>query len=386
MNSLMILVQGAVIALLALSLPGVAPVGAEDGGAATEGRLLTEAREMTRREGLPAAKAYLLSQLPARDDSGGALEQRVIRTTADPELILPDSLAAMSLSRRQRTAIAIIPGTRAGNQNSRDHTRECLQGAAAQSRVMGFDTHFLLTEPRGTIEQNADLVARQMSGIFAGADTVIILMLSKGAHDVIHYLQHGAMELPAAQRRKLVAVISLAGTVQGSVVAEWLVSSRRPLATMTRSWLTLSGQPDAIAMLRSIGESPWQSETTGKMASLFPRMTWVSIAMVPDGPDGRISERLWSPFLRNRIEKWAPFYSPTDGLVESAASVLPETVRVPEWIVAAYGSHAMPNGTYRDGSPIAPQTTRPGREKLEPETGGEVISAYLRALPQSLVR
>lgn len=354
--------------------------------AAAEGRLLSEAREITRREGLPAAKAFLLARLPAKDASQGTLERRVIRTTADPNLVLPDSLAGMSLSRRQRTALAIIPGTRAGNQNSRDRTRECLEGAAAQSQAMGFDTHFLLTEPRGTIEQNADLVASQMRGIFASADTVIILMLSKGAHDVIHYLQHGGSDLPAAHRRKLVAVISLAGTVQGSVVAEWLVTSRRPLASMTRSWLTLSGQSDAIEMLRAMGKTPWEAEATSKMASRFPRLTWISIAMVPDGADGRIRARLWSPYLRQRIEKTAPHYSPTDGLVESAASVLPETVRVPEWIVAASGSHAMPNGVYRDGSRIAPQTTVPGREKLKPETGGEVISAYLRALPQSLLR
>lgn len=354
--------------------------------AAVGSALLGEVRAITSREGLPSAKKHLIERLTARDDSGGVLERRVIRTTANPELVLPDSLAALPYSKRQRTAIAIIPGTRAGNQSGRDHTRECLAGAAAQSRAMGFSTHFLQTEARGTIAQNADLVAGQMRGIFAESDVVIILMLSKGAHDVIHYLQHGGADLPLVHRRKLVAVISLAGTLQGSVVAEWLVTSSRPLAATTRAWLALSGQADAIEMLRSIGDSPWEEEATGKMASLYPRLTWVNIAMVPDGRDGRIRERLWSPFLRKRVEKTAAAYSPTDGLVESAASVLPETVHVPEWIVTGYGSHAMPNGTYRDGSRIAPQTTNPAREKLEPETGGEVISAYLRALPQSLLR
>jgi len=348
--------------------------------------LLAEVRAVTGREGLPAARDRLVERLAAADDSGGSLERRVVRTTADSALILPDSLAAMPAAQRSRTALAIIPGTRAGNQNGRDRTRECLEGAAAQSRSMGFATFFLKTEARGTIEQNADLVASQMRDIFAGSDAVIILMLSKGAHDVIHYLQHGGADLPVAHRRKLVAVISLAGTVQGSVVAEWLVTSGRPLASLTRSWLTVSGQSDAITMLQSISETPWLPARTAEIGGLYPQLTWVSIAMVPDGADGRISERLWSPYLRRRVEKTAPAYSPSDGLVESAASVLPETVRVPEWIVAAYGSHAMPNGTYRDGSRIAPQTTEPGREKLEPETGGEVISAYLRALPQSLLR
>ena len=107
--------------------------------------------------------------------------------------------------------------------------------------------------------------------------------------------------------------------------------------------------------------------------------------MIPDGEDARITERLWAPGIRKRIERTSPYFSPADGLVESAASVLPEEVAVPEWIIAAYGSHAMPNGTYRDGTRIAPQTTVPGEEKLKPETGGEVLSAYLRAIPRSIL-
>ena len=138
-------------------------------------------------------------------------------------------------------------------------------------------------------------------------------------------------------------------------------------------------------MLGDVAGSPWGYGTADLVSERFSRLTWVSIAMVPDGEDGRITEHLWAPWVRHRIEKTAPFYSPSDGLVESAASVLPDEVRLPEWVVIGYGSHAMPNGSYRDGGRIAPQTTRPGREKLRPESGGEIMSAYLRALPRSLL-
>jgi hypothetical protein len=46
----------------------------------------------------------------------------------------------------------------------------------------------------------------------------------------------------------------------------------------------------------------------------------------------------------------------------------------------------MPNGTYLGGGRIAPRTTRPGREKLKPESGGEIMSAYLRAMPKTLLQ
>lgn len=352
---------------------------------AAEIGLLPEVRAITARDGLEAAKAVLERRLEERDDSKGALERRVIQTTRNAGLSLPDSLAAMPVSQRSRIAIAIVPGTRAGNRSGKDRTRDCLQGAAATSREMGFATYFLDTEARGTISQNEVLIAGQMRRIFQDSDSVIIVMLSKGAHDVIRFLEVGGSELPLTSRRKLAAVISLAGTTQGSVVADWMVTSPRPLAATTRAWLRLSGQGDTIEMLRSISTSAWSSATAPDIGRRYPNLTWISIAMIPDGEDARITERLWAPGIRKRIERTSPYFSPADGLLESAASVLPEEVTVPEWIIAAYGSHAMPNGTYHDGTRIAPQTTVPGEEKLKPETGGEVLSAYLRAIPRSIL-
>jgi hypothetical protein len=352
---------------------------------AAETGLLSEVRAITASDGLAAAKTILEKRFAERDDSGGALERRVIRTTRNASLALPDSLAAMPLPMRARTALAIVPGTRAGNRSGKDRTRDCLRGAEAASREMGFATYFLDTEARGTIEQNEALIAGQMRRIFEDSDSVIIVMLSKGAHDVIRFLEAGGSDLPLSSRRKLAAVISLAGTTQGSVVADWMASSPRPLPTATRAWLRLSGQGDSIEMLRSISSSAWNRATASGIGRRYPNLTWISIAMIPDGEDARITERLWAPGIRKRIEKTSPYFSPVDGLIESAASVLPEDVDVPEWIVAAYGSHAMPNGTYRDGTRIAPQTTVVGEEKLKPETGGEVISAYLRAIPRSIL-
>lgn len=370
-----------------LMLTGCAQVARNDSlaKAVPPGGLLGEVREITRTEGLIAAREHLVDGLERLDASGGELEKRVVRTTRDPDLVLSDALAAMPLSDRRRTAIAIVPGTRAGSKAKGDRTVECLKGAAEMSREMGFSTYFLDTEARGTVEENADRVALQLSEVFEKSDRVILLMLSKGAHDVIRYLQEGGSSLPASHREKLAVVLSLAGTVQGSVVAEWMAYSSRPLAVTTRGFLRLSGQDEAIAMLRSVGTNPWHPRDMAEMPDRYPNLTWISIAMVPDGPDGRITEKLWAPYIRKRIEKTAPIYSPNDGLVETAASVLPESVALRQWVVPGMGSHAMPNGTYRNGVRIAPQTTEIGEEDLKPETGGEVISAYLRAMPRSLI-
>lgn len=379
---------GGLLCAAALLLAGCAATGAGDGFAGTKPRsdLIESVRSTTRAEGLATAKRALLAGLAAEDDSGGDLQRRVVRTTADADLVLPDSLAALPAARRARVALAIVPGTKAANPNGKDRTRECLRGAAEVSAAMGFATHFIETEARGAVEENAALVAARMREVFARSDRVILVMLSKGAHDVIRYLQEDGIDLPPADRAKLSVVLSLAGTVQGSVVADWMAHSPRPLALATRRWLRLSGQDAAIDMLESVARSPWDERTAWLLPGRFPQLTWISIAMAPDGEDGRITEHLWAPMVRSRIERTMPYYSPSDGLVESAASVLPDAVEVPEWVVIGSGSHAMPNGAYLGGGRIAPRTTRPGKEKLRPESGGEIMSAYLRALPQSLLR
>lgn len=352
---------------------------------APDSALLKELRTLTKEKGLVAAKSYLVPKLEERDGSKGLLLRRVEKTTADAAYTWTDSLAALPSEKRSRIGIAVVPGTKAAHPHGRDRTRETLRAAAERSREMGFSTWFVATEARGSVEENAERIDSQMQEVFSKSDQVILVMLSKGAHDVIRYLRDDCVQLPAAQRKKLRLVLSLAGTVQGSVVADWMAHSPRPFAASMRRWLRVSGQAEAVEMLDSISKSPWEGGFAADLSRLFPRLTWVSIAMVPDGADGRITARLWAPAVRRQIERTAPYYSPNDGLVESAASVLPDSATLPEWVVVGYGSHSMPNGKYPNGERIAPQTTRPGREKLQPESGGEIMSAYLRALPASLL-
>lgn len=377
-----------VAAVLVLScLSGCTLLGPDRyGRAAINGgsELLSEVRAVAKEEGMPAARDLVAQRLSEADESEGELERRVMRTTRKPDLVLPDSLAALSLADRQRIAIVIVPGTQTGFGGP-SKTRACLHEAAKAAEEMGFLTHFIDTPPRGAVSENAVLVAEQIAPIFDQADHVALVMLSKGAHDLIYYLQEYALDLPADQRAKIDLVLSLVGTVQGSVVADYFANAPRLVPISARLSLRVKGAGDQIDMLKTVGRSPWRPEDARRMGEAFPNLTWVSLAMVPDGADGEIAEKLWSPFIRWRIARNSPYYSPADGLVETAATVLPDEVVLPEWIVRAYGSHSMPNGHYIDGSRVAPQTTVPGDEELKPISGGEVMNAYLRALPRSLL-
>lgn len=359
--------------------------GAVDEVSDVSSELLKEAREVTAHSGLVEARDLVAARLAERDDSGGKLEERVIQTTQDPDLVLPDSLAALPERDRERVAMIIIPGTVTGF-GGRSMTRPTLRAAARAAEEAGFATHFLETPPRGGVSENASFVANRVAPIFDASDHIIMLALSKGAHDLVFFLQEHAVDLPQEERDKLDLVITLAGTLQGSVVADYFANTFHPVPVTMRTGLHLSGKRKDVAMLKTIARSPWRPDQASRVGEVFPDLTWISMAMVPDGEDGRIRERLWSPRIRGHITKVSPYYSPADGLVESAASILPDEVVVPEWIVRGFGSHAMPNGRYADGTRIAPLTTDPDDETLKPVSGGEVMDAYLRALPQSLLR
>ncbi|MEM9282673.1 MAG: hypothetical protein AAGA96_12665 [Verrucomicrobiota bacterium] len=355
-----------------------------EAAAATQSELLAEVREISREEGLVAGRAFLEREFARIDQSGGTFERRVIATTQFAGLVYPDSLASLPRSTRKRIAIVIVPGTQIGF-GPPSQTRLTLAEAADEADEMGFSTHFIDTPPRGGVSENAIEVAAAVKPVFRKVDHVLLISLSKGAHDLIYYLQHQAQELPLADRQKIRAVLSLVGTVQGSVMADYFGNAPRAVAAVTRATLHLKGGAEEVAMLRTVAATPWFPDCTDRMKRAFPNLTWVSIVALPDGDDGTISAKFWSPPIRRIIRNQSPYFSPADGLVESGGAVLPEEVDFPEWVLYSYGSHSLPNGHYRDGTSVAPETRDPDCELLNPESGGEMMSAYLRALPTSLL-
>lgn len=351
---------------------------------AESGALLREVRARTTSEGLPFARDLISERLRQADESRGDIEARVLRTTRDPDLVLPDSLAALPEEVRGRVALVIVPGSKM--VFGRHHeTRDCLAEAARAGREMGFATHFIQTPERGAVEANSKLLAEKINPVFREYDHVLLIMLSKGAHDVIRYLQGAATELPPEHRAKLKSVLSLVGTLQGSLIADWFGNSPAPAPRLVRTFLRVTGASQEIEMARTVGKTPWNGEKASLLDDAFPNLIWTSVVAIPDGPDGKISEVLWSPRLHERLRNTSPYYSPEDGLVESAAAVLPDEVDVPEWIVLCYGSHAVPHDRYADGTPVAPFASKRNPDDLNPESGAEVMSAYLRAIPVSVL-
>jgi hypothetical protein len=70
-----------------------------------------------------------------------------------------------------------------------------------------------------------------------------------------------------------------------------------------------------------------------------------------------------------------------DGLVESAASILPPGTGIKQGIIPVFGPHAIALGWYNDELRVAPKTMAGVTDRVEPAAGEEMLSAIFRAIP-----
>ena len=344
-----------------------------------------EVRQISAKEGLPAAREYLVGALVEKDDSNGRMETRLMRTCRDVDHVYSDSLVALPKSTRSGIGIAFIPGMKAKGGFKPSKPVQALAAAAKETERLGFQATLIPAVSRGSVDKNAAAMSASLAKVFAEADEVILLAKSKGAHDLVYYLRHQGSELPAAERAKLKGICVLAGTVQGSFVADWFAHHDAPWASGTRAMFNLTGRASQINMLETVATSPWKDAPADFPLAQFPNLTFINLVVLPDGEDGRPTGTVWSPFLSEQLQKTAGWESPNDSLVESAAEVLPDFIDAPQWIVRTSGSHAFPKGEFLNGEKVCPNTKPLEDGTLNPECGAEIMNAFLRALPSSLL-
>ncbi len=342
-------------------------------------------RKMSAEEGLAETRDYLVDAITELDDSKGVMESRFYHTNRDSGFVYPDSLITLPAAQRAKIGIAFIPGMKAKSTRKPSKVVLALKAAAGESEDLGFRSRLIPAVSRGRVAKNAAAMADALEELFAESGEVILLAKSKGAHDLIYYLLHSGIDLPAADRAKLKAVVFLGGTVQGSFAADWIANHNDAWATGARASLVLTGRGAQVGMLRTIAKSPWNDAPEGFPLDQFPNITFINLVVLPDGDDGRPSEADWSPILISQIEKTAGWESPNDSLVETAAELVPNFIEAPKWVIRTSGTHAFPKGYFLDGNKVAPNTKPLEDGTFNPDCGAEIMNAFLRALPKSVL-
>jgi hypothetical protein len=341
--------------------------------------ILEKARQISRAQGLLRAREYVEEAMLQRDASRGQFEASVIRATKEKNWMIEDSVLKLEPEKIARIGVFVIFGI---DLTGNSPNRELIRRAHAELLKMGFAAHLVNTKPAVDYQSNAVIIGKEFEERVASLDHVIFVAVSKGVADLLTYMMKEGALLSMEQRQKVRAVVSLSGVVRGSNVAEALMDSEDVLLQLSRVFIG-SKPVKPLEGIRALAQDPWSGKNPSLLKKNYPNLKWISFSMLPDGPDALVHSGILLMELQQSVIRTGKHFSPSDGLVESAATILPPGTGIKEWIIRGYGPHALALGTFMDGTPIAPQNRR--GEDVNPEAGAEILSSFMRALSQDFI-
>lgn len=343
--------------------------------------LLSYVRDVSKQSGLVRAREVLLTKLSELDTSKGELKKKVIQTTLHKDLTLEDSFATIDPARRSRIGVYLVLGI--GGDNS--DNAKLIRNAANEVARLGFTSEMLEVDPNLGSDYNAKLLKKLLEERIPKLDKVVLVAASKGASDFVTYFLKYGQNLPLKERQKVKMMVTLSGVVRGSFVADYLTNSSGPLGLGVRSFLRASGRGAILNGVESLSRDPWKGHDPARVKELFPALKWLSFPSIPEAKVALTDLSLWAGFLRTPVHSWSHIASPSDGLVETAASILPPDTGLTEIIIPIHGPHEMALGSYAPGVRIAPISQADIYDAVNPESGPEILSALFRALPKELI-
>lgn len=233
--------------------------------------------------------------------------------------------------------------------------------------------------------ENAPIIRESIEVTFQNpALTGVVLSASKGSQEMSHFMIREFPDMHPSQQQRLRIIISLSGVLRYSYFAKWLseppqsAGPTRKLIRQLTLWLLPSARQIWNAV-PSLAEDPWTPAAQAKLIDCldchFPK--WISLVMFPSTPEGRQSYA-GLDLLNTWALKDDSKIGPTDGIVESAASLLPTNLPIEQHIIRARGAHGILDGQFIDGTPISEAYSK----RKDPLGGGEeFVEALLNALP-----
>ena len=161
--------------------------------------------------------AYRVALCRRLRDDGVSCDDVLLRLPGEEALYTASPAA--DLARRYR--VAFVPGMLADCVGTMVRPFGGVERDLAQA---GVDVHYLPVAGRGTSAANAERLARQMAALPDDPRPLIVFAHSKGLPDLLEFVAR----YPAKAHR-IAAIVSVAGAVQGSLLADELRSEYRVL-------------------------------------------------------------------------------------------------------------------------------------------------------------
>lgn len=344
--------------------------------------LLKYSRLVSQHNGLAVARDMLVEKIRLKDASQGVFQHRIIETTKDENLVYSDSLFTIPAEQRKDIGIYLVLGI--GGENNLSSA--LIKSAANKLKSMGFQAEMLMVDPELGSDHNALMLKDMLSERIPKLKKVVLVAASKGVADFITYFLNYGDSLSLQDREKVKLMVSLAGVIRPSFVAKFLRKSYSPVALFVGAALTLTGRSNEKIGIESLSKNPWKNHDYSSIKTNFPNLKWLSMPAIPEGLEGVTHRSLWESFLKTPTYNYNDDKaSPMDGLVESAASILPPGTNLTEYIVPIYGPHTIALGYYTPTLKVAPKAQHNIDDTVVPEAGAEMLSAIFRALPLHLI-
>ena len=347
--------------------------------------LLFYTRSLSQRFSLKFARDHFVKEL--EQYKGAKLKERLVEASLDKNKIWEDSLLTLPQARKEKLGLFTLSGLEDLVQNENDNTKIFKSSIEYLKKEKGFShAHVLNVNPEKNSSYNAFIIKQELDQYLSriDLDKIVFIVISKGASDLIYYLLDYGSKLSPQNRKKVKLVISLTGLVRGSYLAQYFVKSKSPINSVLREMRFRSYRP----LLRSLAQSPWREHNPRKVKALFPGLKWVSLIPIPDNGFGEISLSISSQidFLSREIFKQKKIpVSIGDGLIESAATMLPPRTGIEEYVISYYGSHFFLTGSYDPQGKIPVSSIWATEKVLTKKSGHEVMDAFMRALPRDFI-
>lgn len=341
--------------------------------------LLVVSRQWAAESGKAVARDKLEKAMESQDDARNFFEQRIWQVNERKDFIYPDSAHYLNDWQRKRTGVYLM----LGYQKNKGTSPPIVRAVARELCRQGFHAVAIETEDRGSADTNAKEIADFLREDIKQVDRVMLVGFSKGAYDILRFLTGPAEQLSISDQRKLRLLVNFSGVLRGSCVADWAAHDHYIGAYAFRAYLNIRSGSLLRSSddLSSISCDPWENPDMPSLREHAPYLKCINYPALPEGEDG-FTHKDW---LFHRLAKSCECKKrrpgPYDGLVESAASILPPNTGVPQWIVRVHGSHSLLDGEYLNGGEVAPSYSKGEKGRLL--SGIELMDDMMRALPKS---
>jgi hypothetical protein len=238
----------------------------------------------------------------------------------------PDTASpAADLARRYR--VAFVPGFWADCVGSVVRPFAGVERDLAQA---GVDVHYLAVAGRGTSAANAERLARQVAALPDDPRPLIVFAYSKGLPDLLEFVARHP-----AKAHRIAAIVSIAGAVQGSLLADELQSEYRVLLSSLRLLSCEPGTGEEIDdVRREVRLEWWRLHRTSISVPVF------SLVTMPR-PDHL------TPFMASTYHRLASIDSLNDGMLFWYDQIVPGShllgfVNADHWAVVQSARRDLP--------------------------------------------